>query len=81
MKRIERLARGGYGRVGLRQTTVFEQDPELVAAHARESVAFAYDIFQYPRGVLQQFVAGHMTAGVVDDFELVDIEDRERVLA
>ena len=61
---------------------VVEPHGELVAAVARQRVAFAQARFQPPRDLLQQLIAGLVAEGVVDGLEAVDVdeEDRESII-
>ena len=51
-----------------------QQQSELVAAEPRERVVAAHPPLQHLRQLAQQFVAGDVAAGVVDDLELIQIE-------
>ncbi|KFB74143.1 MAG: hypothetical protein AW09_000573 [Candidatus Accumulibacter phosphatis] len=53
----------------------FEQDHELVAAQACHRVFCAHAVEQAQRRLLEQFVAGGMTEGVVDHLEVVEIDE------
>nr|GEZ71602.1 hypothetical protein [Tanacetum cinerariifolium] len=56
------------------------KDAKLVAAQASERIALAHALLQQRADVSQQFIPGGMTAGVVDQLELVQIEEHQRVL-
>ena len=59
---------------------MLEQNAELVAAEAREGVAFAQARAQQRGYLAQQLVAGRVPARVVDDLELVEVEVQHRVV-
>src|SRR5690606_15785111 len=56
-----------------------EQHPELVAAEPRERIAPANLRLQQRADLLQQLVARAVTARVVDDLELVEVDMQDRV--
>ena len=56
-----------------------EQDAELIAAQACQHVGRADVVLHELRDPQQQFVAGGMPEGVVDDVELVEIEVQQRM--
>ena len=75
LRSASRDADRGLGRA------VLEQHAELVAAQARQRVAFAQPRPQHDADLAQQLVAGRVAAGVVDELELVEIEIEHRVVA
>ncbi|WP_234287173.1 MULTISPECIES: hypothetical protein [Halomonadaceae] len=58
----------------------YDQDDKLVAAEARQRVAVAQFALQALRHQAQQFVALLMAQGVVDMFELVQVDEENREL-
>ena len=64
-----------------RRRAMLEQHAELVAAEARQRVAFAQPRPQQRADLAQQLVARGVAAGVVDDLELVEVEVEHRVIA
>ncbi|MCY1391745.1 hypothetical protein D3C76_421830 [compost metagenome] len=56
---------------------VFQQDAKLVAAQARQGIAFAQPRLQQGADMPQQFVARRMAAGIVDQLELIQIEEHQ----
>ncbi len=67
--------------LGLLQRATLEQDPELVAAQARDGVRRAHARLQQAGDVAQKPVTGAVTAGVVDDLELIEVHVQQHVLA
>ena len=64
---------------GLGQRAVLQQHAEFVAAEPRQRIAAA-DLSGEQRGkLLEQFVAGDVARGIVDDLELVEVEKQHRV--
>ncbi len=63
----------------LLQRAMLHQDAEFVTAEPRDRVAPAHRVLQQQRNLPQQLVARAVTAGVVDDLELVEIEIAQRV--
>jgi hypothetical protein len=59
---------------------VVHQHRELVAAQPRHQIGLAREGEEHLRQLLQQFVAGRMAAGVVDDLEAVEVDHDHRVL-
>ena len=57
---------------------VFENDDELVAAHARHRVAFTDAAFQATGGVHQQLVADIVAERVVERLEIVEVDQHQR---
>ena len=55
------------------------QNAELVAAQARDGVGGAHMGLQQSGDVAQQPVAGRMSAGIVDDFELIQVHVQQRM--
>jgi len=68
---------GDADRVGHR--AIVQQQPELVAAQPRQCVVAAHPVLQEVRELSDQFVAGDVTAGVVDDLELIEVQVADRV--
>ena len=60
---------------------VFQNDAELVATQARQRVAVAHRGRQQFGHLLQQLVAHRMPAGIVDQFELVEVDIHQGVRA
>ena len=60
---------------------VLEEHAELVASQAGERIALAQALEQHGADLAHELVAGGVTAGVVDDLELVQIEIHHRVVA
>src|SRR5690606_6799102 len=58
----------------LLDAAVIEQDAKLVSAQASQQIAAAHAASKQRRQLAQQFIAGDMAAGVVDDLELIEIE-------
>ena len=75
---LAQLVRDALG--GIRRT-VLQQHAELVAAQARERVAFAQAVPEQSRHLAHELVAGGVPAGVVDDLELVQVEIQHGVVA
>jgi len=73
------LAQRLCGAHRLVQRAALQQDPELVPAEARQGVAPAHLGLQQRAHLPEQRIAGAVTAGVVDDLELVDVEIAQRV--
>ena len=67
------------GVLGQQHRAVLQQDREFVAADACNDVALARGVPDQVRDLAQQFVAGGRAATVIDELELIDVEDRERV--
>src|SRR5206468_11417566 len=59
-------------------TTLF-RSTELVAADARQRVAFAQAALQQHADLAHELVARRVAAGIVDDLELIEIEIQHRV--
>ncbi|MNZ45056.1 hypothetical protein D3C78_626970 [compost metagenome] len=77
MQVLHRLAQAfGYFFRSLRRT-VFQQYPELVTAQTGQGVALAQSRLQQRTDMPQQLVTRGMPAGVVDQFELVQIEKHQ----
>ncbi len=62
------------------EAAVLEDQPELVATQAPENAAFADGAAQQVRQLLEQFVAGTVSAGVVHHLEAVEVEVHEAVV-
>ena len=73
------LAQRLRGAHRLIERAALEQDPELIAAQAREGIAPAHLRLEQRADLPEQRVARAVAAGVVDDLELVEIEAAERV--
>ena len=65
---------------GIFKRAVFHKHRELIAAQAGDGVAFAHRALQHDADLAQQFVAGDVAAGVVDDLELVQVHVTQAVL-
>src|SRR3977135_4587497 len=61
--------------------TFLEEHAELVAPQAGEGIALAQALEQHGADLADELVAGGVTAGVVDDLELVEVEIHHRVVA
>ena len=61
------------------QPAIFKQHREFVAADARQGIAFADFLTQLMRDLAQQFVAGIMAAGIVNDLKLIKIYKEQRM--
>ena len=59
---------------------VLEEHAELVASQAGERIALAQALEQHGADLAYELVAGGVTAGVVDDLELVQVEIHHRVV-
>src|SRR5882762_2345316 len=59
---------------------VLEQHAELVAAQAGERIALAQALEQHGADLAYELIAGGVAAGVVDHFELVQIEIHHHVV-
>ncbi|MNZ54776.1 hypothetical protein D3C78_726880 [compost metagenome] len=77
MQILHRLAQAFGNFLRRFRCAVFQQDAELVAAKARQGVAFAQPRLQQRADVPQQFVPRRVAAGVVDQLELVQIEEHQ----
>ncbi len=75
----DRLAQRLGGAHGFVERAALEQDSEFVAAEAREGIAPAHLRFEQGADLAEQRVAGAVAAGVVDDFELIQIQAAERI--
>ena len=64
---------------GLIEVAALEQYAELVAAEPRQGVAPADLRLEQVTELVQQGVAGTVPAGIVDDFELVEVEIQQRI--
>jgi len=73
----EQALRGPLGDLGV---TALEQDAEFIAAQARNGIRVADSAAQYGGKLAQKLVTGDMTAGVINDLELVKIHITKRVL-
>jgi hypothetical protein len=71
---LHRLPQQFGNGLGRGSVTVFQKHPEFIATQARQGVPFPQAGLQQGRKLAQQFVTGHMAAGVVDHLELVEIE-------
>jgi hypothetical protein len=78
-KALDRFAQGLGPLPCLWQCAALHEDAELVAVQARQGVALPDLPFQHVAQLPQQLVAGHVTAGVIDDLELVKVEIARRV--
>ena len=59
---------------------VLEEHAELVTPQAGERVALAQALEQHGADLAHELVAGGVTAGVIDDLELVQVEIHHRVV-
>src|SRR6266446_113232 len=66
---------------GLMHRTVFEQYAEFVPAQAGKRISLAHLLFQQRAHLPKQLIAGGMSAGIVDDLELIEIEIHHYVLS
>ena len=66
---------------GLVHRTVFKQYAEFVAAQTGQRIAFAHLLLQQRAHLPQQLIAGGMSAGIVDDLELIEIQVHHHVLS
>ena len=64
---------------GTLSRTVLQQQSELIAAQPRDGVVSANAGLEEPCDLLEQTIAGLMTAGVVDELELIQIEIQQHV--
>src|ERR1700730_94107 len=62
----------------LLERTTLQQNAELVPAQSRQGVAAAHTRLQHSRDLLEQLIAGRMPAGVVEQFELIQIKIQQR---
>ena len=62
----------------LGQVRLAEDHHKFIAADARHRVDASYHAHQPAGDVLQQFIAGAVTQGIIDDFEAVQIEHAHR---
>ncbi|MNK70955.1 hypothetical protein D3C87_903950 [compost metagenome] len=58
---------------------VLQQDAELITTQSRQRIALAQSGLQQRTNVPQQLIAGGMAAGVVNQFELIKIEEHQRM--
>jgi hypothetical protein len=61
------------------QRALLEQHAELVTAEARNGIRAPHHPADQGRDLLKQLVAGGVSAGVVDDLELVEIDVQQHV--
>src|SRR5437868_14910363 len=78
---LQRLVNPLHDARGLVDARVREEDPELVAAEAREDVGRAQLAADQVREADQRGVAGGVPELVVDRLEAVEIEQRQRAAA
>lgn len=69
------------GALGLVRPAVRQDDGKFIAPQAGQGVAVAHRVGQQLGHLLQQLVAGAVAAGIVDQFELVQIDVEPGVLA
>ena len=75
---VGRLGDGGVEPLDPRfDVLVEEDDPELVAAEARDHLARPHDRTQPLRHGAQQRVAGQVPEAVVDDLEVIEVDERD----
>ena len=74
-----RLAQALRDAQRLIQRAALQQDAELIPAQARQRVAAAHPRLQHPGDLLQQLIAGRMSAGIVDQLELIQIQIQQRM--
>jgi len=58
---------------------ILQQDAEFVAAQARQGVALTQVRLQQRADMPQQLISRRMAAGVVDQLELVEVEEHQRM--
>ncbi len=80
-KIANRLTEGFRDAHRLVQRTALQQNAELVPAQARQGVAAAHPRLQHAGDLLQQLIARRVPAGVVHQFELVQIEIQQCMTA
>src|SRR5690606_21542881 len=80
-KLVDRLAYAFGDQHCLAQRAVHEQNAKLIAAQTGKHVGLAYTVLEQLAQLAQQLVPGGMTAGVVDDLELIQVHVAEDVLA
>ena len=66
---------------GLIEPAILQQNPEFVAAQARERIADSNPGLQHAGDLLEQLVPGGVTASIVDQLELIQVEVQQRVAA
>jgi hypothetical protein len=66
---------GQRGRLRRIIAQILEQDDELVAAEARDTVALAHRLGQPPCDLLQEQIADLVSAGVVELLEVVQVDE------
>jgi hypothetical protein len=71
---------GGRGRAGAVRAQILEQHDELVAAEARHGIHLAHGVGQPPGHRLEQGIAGGVAAGIVDAFEVVEVDVQYRAI-
>ena len=77
----DRLTQGIGDAQRLLERAIGEQNPELVAAEPGERIARAHARLQHAGDLPQQLIPGGVPAGIVDQFELIEIEIQEHVPA
>ncbi len=70
----------GRGFFGIR-AEVLDDDDEFVASDPRRGVALAKAEYEAPSHFLQQQVAGVVAEGIVEGFEIVQVDEQQRTLA
>ena len=58
---------------------VLQQDAELITAQTRQGIALAQTRMQQRTNMAQQLIACRMATGVIDQFELVQVEEHQGV--
>jgi hypothetical protein len=66
---------------GLMHWAVLEQYAEFVAAQAGKRISFTHLLLQQRAHLPQKLIAGCVSAGVVYDFELIEIQVHHHVLS
>ena len=61
--------------------TSSEQYPKLITAQPGQSVASPDVAAQKPGDLLEQFIAGNVSAGIINDFELIKVEIKQYMMA
>src|SRR5437016_14038061 len=66
---------------GLIQRTLPEQHAKFISSQARQRIALAHPRSQDRSELAQQGISGGMATGVIDEFELIQVEITKRVSA
>ena len=65
--------------IGLRRRDVLQQHAKLIAAKSRQTNGVGKVGFEYRCNRAQQVVAGLVATGVVDNLELIQVDQQQRV--